>query len=140
MKFTFGTLITLAVAVAAMPARDEPPKESPKLSQTSVKKLDSFKNQCGDVNINCCINVPKDDHQKNFIGLGGLIDGLLSHESASYCSPAHGLGVIPIDLSNLLGFTDTHICDIPNVTYACCTSDTDCKEIGTSENGKKQKQ
>ncbi|KAL4752901.1 hypothetical protein BDW72DRAFT_191665 [Aspergillus terricola var. indicus] len=131
MQFVLATFLTLVAATAARPGREDPKNV---VTQHSVKNLSELQNKCGDMTINCCVNIPEDDHSKKFQGLGGLLDELLAGDVRQYCSPAHSSGVIPIDLANLLGTQEDHICDIPNVTYACCT-DGKCDNIGPLNEG-----
>ncbi|KAL2783850.1 hypothetical protein BJX66DRAFT_344584 [Aspergillus keveii] len=133
MQFTLATFITLVAAVAAMPQQ----KTENSVKQASTKQdIDVLQNKCGDLIVNCCIIHNKDDHSEK--GLNLLNNALgLNPPNNAYCSPYASQGVIPINLGQLLGFgTDSKVCDVPNVTYACCT-ESECTEIGEYEEAAK---
>ncbi|KAJ0421263.1 hypothetical protein BJY00DRAFT_312176 [Aspergillus carlsbadensis] len=132
MRFTIATFVTLVAAVAAMPQ-----KTQNNVKQQSTKQdLDVLQNKCGDLIVNCCIIHNKDDHSEK--GLNLLNNALgLNPPNNAYCSPYASQGVIPINLGQLLGLDpNERVCDVPNVTYACCT-ESECHEIGDNEDDKK---
>lgn len=94
MKFTVATFVALVAAATAMPSYEQ----APKISQTSLKKIEETQGKCGDANVTCCVAAPKNSKSQKFDGLAGLISGVLSPEDDAYCAQATEQGNLPLDL------------------------------------------
>ncbi|KAL2801527.1 hypothetical protein BJX63DRAFT_438751 [Aspergillus granulosus] len=122
MQFTLATFVTLIAAVVALPPQNNVHQKR------NNQNLDALQAKCGDQEVNCCVVAESDDHSDNGFALFNLLHQDWSEPT--YCSPTYENSVMPAGLSLLLGLeADQRFCDVPSVTYACC-SGSDCTEIG----------
>ncbi|KAJ5154026.1 uncharacterized protein N7500_009465 [Penicillium coprophilum] len=117
MQFTFATIVTLAVSVAAMPSASKSPKG------LSLSKASGFC-QAGEV---ACCNPKKDISGDGVLGnllAEGLLNNLLGVGDSACASQSL------IKNLNLLGFTEEGqegtTC---KNTVACCPAGEDCTAI-----------
>ncbi|KAL2842906.1 hypothetical protein BJY01DRAFT_248861 [Aspergillus pseudoustus] len=134
MQFTLATFVTLVAAVAAMPQKTEN-----NVHQSSNKEdLDVLQAKCGDLIVNCCVVVDKDEHnQKGLNLLNNIIP--IDSDKASHCSPFSSNSILGLNLAQLLALEpDEKLCNVPGVTYACCDGGK-CEEIGSEVNDDEKK-
>lgn len=130
MRITFAGMLPFAVAAVALPAENSSPN-----------KLDGMQQKCGDLNISCCTQIVIEGNGSSGSGLG--LEGVLStitgtltgtpSTSNSVCG-APGLSVGTL-IGNLLGVpANEQICNLPDVSYACCNGPKECHVIDPNEN------
>ncbi|KAI9371086.1 hypothetical protein BJX61DRAFT_512751 [Aspergillus egyptiacus] len=125
MKFTFATFVTLVAAVAAMPQKSENNVKQ----QSKKQDIDALQAKCGDLEVNCCIDT---GDKKSSVEAALNLELLpIFPDQNNICSPIHAQGLLGLDLGNLLGVKpETHVCDVPNAQYMCCSGKGGCKPVG----------